>query len=37
MHRIGRAGRANTNGDAYVIYDTGIDNRINRLTKKNIK
>jgi superfamily II DNA/RNA helicase len=36
MHRIGRTGRANSTGDAYVIYNTGIDNQINRLTKKNI-
>jgi ATP-dependent RNA helicase CshB len=37
MHRIGRTGRANTNGDAYVIYNTGVDNRVNRLTNKSIK
>jgi superfamily II DNA/RNA helicase len=36
MHRSGRAGRNNATGDAYVIYEKGIDNIINRLQNKSI-
>jgi ATP-dependent RNA helicase CshB len=36
MHRIGRAGRYKDTGTSFVVYKTGIDNTINRLSKKNI-
>lgn len=37
MHRIGRTGRAGAKGIAYTIYENGIDNRIIRLTRKQIQ
>ncbi|MDR2461870.1 MAG: DEAD/DEAH box helicase [Mycoplasmataceae bacterium] len=37
IHRSGRVGRGGTSGNSYIIYQNGIDNKINRLINRKIK